>query len=212
MIFQDRQEAGRLLAEELIEYQDEEPIILALPRSGVPVAFPVAQKLKTPLDVLVVRKIGAPNNPEYGIGAIAENGVVVLDQRAVSLLGVSEEQLKQLKEKENAELERRVQKYRGGKILPPLKDRLVILVDDGLATGVTAQAAITAVKKEKPRAIIFAAPVCARDSVSKIKNKVKEIVCLHLPTDLRAIGQYYRHFEQTSDVEVIELLEASQVG
>lgn len=210
MIFQNRQEAGQLLAEKLIEYRNEEPIILALPRGGVPVAFPVAQSLEAPLDVVVARKIGAPHNSEYGIGAIAENGVLVLDQRAVNLIGVTEEQLEQLKEQETTELERRVQKYRRNKSLSPLKDRLVILVDDGLATGVTAQAAITAVRKEEPRAVIFAAPVCAGDSISKIKAEVKELVCLHLPTNLRAIGQYYRRFEQTSDEQVVELLEASR--
>ncbi len=150
MIFQNKQQAGQLLADKLADYQTADPIILALPRGGVPVAFPIAQALKAPLDVVVARKIGSPNNPEYEIGAIAENETMVLDQRAVGLLGVSEEQLEQLKEKEMVELKRRVKKYRGSKSLPSLEDRLVILVDDGLATGVTAQAAIAAVRQEKP--------------------------------------------------------------
>lgn len=205
MIFKDRVEAGQKLAKELKDYQREEPMILALPRGGVPLGFEVAQNLSAPLDVVVARKLGAPPNPEFGIGAIAENNVILVNQKMVDRMGISQKQLSTIRKNEERELERRVEKYRGNNF-PDVSNKLAIIVDDGLATGVTAQAAIAAVKKKEPKAIIFAAPVCAADSLSKIKGQVREIVCLAKPNNLQSIGMYYRHFEQTSDQQVLELI------
>ncbi|MBD3250547.1 MAG: phosphoribosyltransferase [Candidatus Pacebacteria bacterium] len=210
MMFNNRTDAGQLLAEQLSRYKLDKPVVLALPRGGVPVGFKVAQVLEAPLSVLVSRKIGAPNNPEFGIGAISEGGVVIFDQRTIGLLGVSQKTLNKLKQAEQTELDRRIELYRQGQPLPELRDKNVILVDDGLATGVTAQAAIKSVKKHSPASILFAAPVCAPDTANKIRAEVDLVLCTYSPTPLRSIGQHYRQFEQISNDKVIALLKQAK--
>jgi len=208
-MFEDRRDAGQQLAEQLIKYKDH-PIVLALPRGGVTVGFEIAKMLHEPLDVIVARKLGAPHNPELGIGAIAEDDNIVLDEPTVAVLGITEEQIQSIKESELEEMKRRIDLYRNGKPLPKLTNRTVILVDDGLATGVTALAAIEAIKKQKPKQLIFAVPVCAYETAETIRTKVDDFVCIQCPYDLQAIGLYYRNFQQVTDEEVIELLKQSK--
>lgn len=206
MIFQDRGEAGKKLAEKLIQFHFQNPVVLALPRGGVPVGLEIAKILQAPLEVVVARKIGAPGNPEFGIGAISEGGVKVLDEQTITLLGLSEEEIENLAELEKKRLQERVEKYRKGQPLPSLEGKVAILVDDGLATGITAKAAIEALKKQHPQEIILATPVCARDRVAMLKAMVGKVVCLITSFKFKAVGTWYKDFRQISDEEVVEML------
>lgn len=210
MVFENRQEAGKRLAIELAQYGSVSSIILALPRGGIPIGLEIAKILHAPLEVFVARKIGAPYNPEFGIGAIAEGNVRMLDEPTVKFLRITKEELEAAVSREKEELKRRVALYRNNKPLPSLKDRVVILVDDGLATGVTARAAIAGIKKRKPKKIIFASPVCAYDTAQELGHLVDSVICVTTPVDLIAIGSWYRSFEQVSDEEVVELLKQSK--
>ena len=204
--FADRHAAGRELAERLGSLAAGDPVVLGLARGGVPVAYEVAQALRAPLEVLVVRKIGAPGNPEYGIGAIAEGDVRVLNQEAVRHLLVSVEELEAAIAHARAEVDARVQRYRGRR--PPLevKGRTAIVVDDGLATGGTARAALRAVRAREPRRLILAVPVGAPDSVESLRAEADKVICLLEPEPMWAVGVWYEHFEPTSDAEIAELL------
>jgi putative phosphoribosyl transferase len=204
--FADRRAAGRELAERLSSFAAEDVVVLGLARGGVLVAYEVAQALGAPLDVLVVRKIGAPANPEYGIGAIAEGDVRVLNQEAVRYLLVSVEELETAIARARAEIGARVQRYRGGR--PPLdvKGRTAIVVDDGLATGGTARAALRAVRARDPRRLILAVPVGAPDTVESLREEADEVVCVLEPELMWAVGLWYGHFESTGDAEIAELL------
>lgn len=210
MIFQDRHEAGQKLAEQLFKYQNEKPFIIALPRGGVVIGVEVARKLKAPLDVMVVRKLGAPYQPELGIGAIAPNGVRILNMEMIRLLHITEAALEQITQKEMQELRRRLQVYRGDSPMPDLANRTVIIVDDGLATGITAKAAIHTIKGMNPKQIVLAAPVCAWDTVEVLEQEADEVVCVETPMDFMAVGAWYRQFRQVSDQEVIALLHQSR--
>lgn len=205
--FGNRKDAGRRLADRLSQYRDEEPVVFALPRGGVPVGYEVARSLDSPLDVFVARKLGAPGQPEFGIGAVAPGGVRVLVEDAVRRLGIPDDYLERITEEETAEVERRMRLFRGERPEPEVRDRTVILVDDGLATGVTAQAAVEALRAYDPRRLVLAVPVCAAQTVELLGPEVDEFVCLESPTDLGAIGLWYRNFEQVSDQEVVGLLE-----
>jgi putative phosphoribosyl transferase len=207
MPFHDREEAGRRLADRLAELELHRPVVLALPRGGVPVAAPVAAALGAPLDVLVARKVGAPGHTEFGIGAIAEGSDEVVISDAAARVGVSPEQMDALAAAEREELERRVRRYRGDAELPELKDRDVLLVDDGLATGVTAEAALRSLRRTEPRRLILAAPVSAPDTAERLTALADEVVCLECPPDFGAVGYWYAVFDQTTDDEVIALLE-----
>ncbi|MBI2590287.1 MAG: phosphoribosyltransferase [Candidatus Blackburnbacteria bacterium] len=210
MLFQDRREAGRRLAEILTLYKDKNPVVLALPRGGVPVGYEIAKRLNAPLDVLIVRKIGAPRQRELGIGAIAPGGIKVLDKMALQNLRVAKKDVIRIENEERRELERRLKVYRGLVSYPNLRDKIVILVDDGLATGVTAMAAIKFVLKKNPQKIIIALPVCAPESVGAIRSLIRPyrdgVVCLFTPYDMGAVGFWYRNFAPVSDEEVICLL------
>lgn len=214
MIFKDRTDAGIRLAQKLIIQKNENPLVLALPRGGVPIGFEIAKKLNAPLDVLIVRKLGSPSNPEFGIGAIAPENVIVLDSDVIEYLGLSKQEIAKIEKAERRELSRRTLLYRGSISLPDIKDKTVILVDDGLATGVTARAAIRSVLKLHPKRLIVAIPVCAFDSCESIKAVVRpmkdEVICLTAPFDLSAVGYWYSNFEQVSDSEVVRLLKESQ--
>ena len=182
-------------------------MVLALPRGGVPVGYEVARALKAPLDVFIARKLGAPNQPELGIGAVAQDGSRVLNERIIEEIGVSEEYIERVAAEEIKEAERRFKLFRGERPEPEVRERTAILVDDGIATGVTTRAAIDALRRRDPRCLVLAVPVCATHAAESLRREVDELICLEAPSNLMAIGLWYRHFEQTSDEEVIDLLE-----
>jgi putative phosphoribosyl transferase len=184
----------------------DRPVLLALPRGGVPVAYEAAQVLGAEIDVFIVRKVGAPGHREYGIGSVAEGGVVVADDDALRWLGVSRQRFDELAAIEQQELERRVAVYRGGRDAVDVRGRDVVLIDDGLATGVTAEAALLGVRAFEPRRLILAVPVGAPDTVRRLADIADEVVCLREPADFSAVGQWYVDFDQTSDEEVLRLL------
>ncbi|MFP4026720.1 MAG: phosphoribosyltransferase [Candidatus Brocadiia bacterium] len=210
MTYKDRRSAGRELAGELEKYQEEDVIVLGLPRGGVEVAYEVAEALNAPLDVIVTRKLGAPSNPEYGFGAIGPGGVRVLDDRAVQMLGLDEDQIDRIADREQGEMERRLQRYRGDRPMPELEKRTVIVVDDGVATGGTARAAIRALHELGAGTLVLAVPVAPPDTADELEEMVDDFVCLQTPTAFMAVGQWYRDFSQTTDGEVEKLLEKAQ--
>lgn len=209
-LFRDRTDAGRRLAARLERYRDEEPLVLALPRGGVPVGFEIARALGAPLDVFISRKLGAPGQPELGIGAVAQGGMRVLNERIVRRLGIPEDYLEHITRRERAEVERRLRLLRGDRPEPEVRGRTAILVDDGLATGVTAMAAIAALKSRSPRRIVLAVPVCAAPTAKMMRMEVEDLVSLQTPEDLYAIGFWYEDFEQVPDETVISLLERAR--
>lgn len=209
-LFMDRREAGRRLAEALQRFRAEEPLVIALPRGGVPVGFEVARALAAPLDILLVRKLGSPFNPEYGIGAIAEGGVRFVRSEDLELLGVSAEELEAVVARESAELERRQRLYRGEREPLPVEGRTAILVDDGIATGGTAVAAGQALKARGAGRVVLAVPVAPPGTEERLAGDFDEIVCLAQPHGFFGIGQFYVDFGQLDDEEVIELLEAAR--
>ena len=207
--YRDRREAGRRLGERLSSLRDARPVVVALPRGGVPVAYEVAQALRAPLEVFAVRKLGAPQNPEYGIGAVVEDGTAVLDPRAAAALGITQPQLDRIVATESAELARRVTSYRGGRPFPSVAGRAVIVVDDGIATGVTDAAALQALRAGGPARLILAVPVCSPSARERLADLADEIVCLTAPPQFLGVGQWYDNFEQVSDREVLGLLDAA---
>lgn len=206
MIFEDRGDAGRRLAAKLSAYAGSETRVLALPRGGVPVAYEVARALHAPLDVFVVRKIGAPGREELALGAIASGGVRVLNEDTIAMLGVDPQTVEAIAEREQRELERREQAYRAGLPAPDVRDRTVILVDDGLATGASMYAAILALRTRAPKNIIVAVPVAPPDTCAMLEQYVDEIVVLAMPEPFRGVGAWYADFSQVSDEEVRRLL------
>lgn len=207
--FADRRDAGRQLAAQLLPLIGERPVVVGLPRGGVPVAEEVAAALAAPLDFLAVRKLGAPHNPEYGIGAVAEDGTRVFDPEALAVLGIDNRVLEAIVARETTELRRRVISYRGGREPLALADRTAIVVDDGVATGVTDTAALRAVRHRRPGRLILAVPVCAPDSAARLRDECDELVCLLEPRMLYGVGQWYKDFSQVSDDEVIASLKAA---
>ena len=210
MLFEDRRDAGRRLAERLAPYRDKRPVVFTLPRGGVPVGFEVSRALNAPLDIIVARKLGAPGQPEFGIGAVAPGGVRVLNERAVRALGIPEDYLNWVSERETAEVARRLHLFRGDRPYPDLETMTAILVDDGLATGVTARAAVLALRRLNPRRLVLAVPVCAQQTTESLRPETDDLVCLLAPNNLEAVGLYYWDFEQVSDEEVIRLLEEAR--
>jgi putative phosphoribosyl transferase len=208
-MFRDRRDAGRQLAEALDVLGLVDPLVLALPRGGVPVGYEIARRLGAPLEVFVARKLGAPGRPELGIGALAEGGARVVDRQAVQHLRVTGAELDALIAREQAELARRVEAYRGGRPLPALSGRDVVLADDGLATGVTARASLLALRVAAPRRLILAVPVAAPDRAALLEADGYEVVALARPRGFQAVGSWYDRFDQTPDDEVLELLRAA---
>lgn len=209
-LFEDREDAGRRLAGRLEPYADERPVVFALPRGGVPVGFEISRALNAPLEVIVSRKLGAPGQPEFGIGAVAPGGVRVLNERAVRALGIEEDYLDWVSARESAEVARRLRLFRGDRPYPDLDGRTAILVDDGLATGVTARAALSALRRLKPRRLVLAVPVCAPQTAELLRSETDGLICLLSPPDLEAVGLWYRNFEQVPDEEVVCLLEEAR--
>jgi erythromycin esterase-like protein/predicted phosphoribosyltransferase len=210
MRFTNRLEAGRLLASKLSQYAGRSDlIVLALPRGGVPVAFEVARRLGAPLDVFLVRKLGVPGHPEVAMGAIAEGGIEVLDEATIAYLRIPRAAVDQVASRERLELDRRDRHYRGGRHVPEVRDRIVILIDDGLATGATMEAAIVALRQRKPARIVVAAPIGAKETCARLKTLADHVICLSTPEPFRAVGLWYVDFESTTDDEVIHLLAAA---
>jgi putative phosphoribosyl transferase len=207
MIFHNRALAGEELAKVLKKYKNKKnTIVLGLPRGGIVVADKVAAFLNLPLDLVVPRKIGAPMNPEYAIGAITEEGEGIFNEEEIKTLDISEDYLKKEVESEKKEAERRLKKYRGDRPPLDLKNKTVIIVDDGIATGLTIRAAIKTVKKMGANKIVVAIPVSAQDSLEKIKGEVDEVVCLKAPMFFGAVGAFFEEFLQTEDKEVVEIM------
>jgi putative phosphoribosyl transferase len=208
MRFRNREEAGQLLAaDRLMAYANRtDVLILALPRGGVPVAFEVAQALNAPLDIFVVRKLGVPGHEELAMGALAPGGVRVLNDDVVNQLHIPEKVIDAVAAQEQRELERREQLYRNDRRAFSVQGRTVILIDDGLATGSTMRAAVSAVRRQNPAAIVVAVPVAARETCEEFKSEVDEIICAYTPEPFYAVGLWYEDFSQTSDDEVRDLL------
>ena len=205
--YTDRAEAGRVLAERLAPMGLEGAAVLALPRGGVPVGYEIARRLGSRLDVLVTRKIGYPPQPELGVGAIAEGGAPVFDAGLLQRLGLREQDLAATVAAERAELGRRVEVYRRGRPLPEITGRPVIVVDDGLATGGTARAAVRALRERGPSRLVLAVPVGAAETVGGLEAEVDDLVVPAAPWEFRAVGQWYRDFEQLTDDDVIAWLD-----
>jgi len=206
-LFKDRVDAGRQLAQALEQYADrDDVIVLGLPRGGVPVAFEIAAHLHAPMDVLVVRKLGVPGWPELAMGAIASGDIHVFNDEVVQQLEISKEEIAAVIAKESDELHRRETTYRGRTGAPPVENKIVILVDDGIATGSTMTAAVEAMRQLAPKMIVIAAPVASPSSCERLEARVDHVVVLEQPSHFRAVGEYYEHFAQTSDDEVTSLL------
>ena len=210
-LFEDRGDAGRQLAAAARGYAVEDPLVLALPRGGVPVAYEVAQELGAPMDLLFVRKIGAPGHPEYGIGAVVDgdNPQVVLSEM-VDQLGITAAYIERQKRRELEEIERRRRAYLGDREPLAIKGRTVMVVDDGIATGGTVRASLRALRSAEARRLILAVPVAAADTIESLRSEADEILCLATPEPFYAVGMHYRDFDQTTDEEVVRLLAQAQ--
>ena len=210
-VFQDRHDAGLALVSEIRHCDLQDPLILGLPRGGVPVAFEVAAALGAPLDVIVIRKLGAPFQPELAIGAIASGGIRVLNEDVLRVFpDLTDAEIDRIAAQETRELERREQLYRGDHPFPEIDGRDVVLVDDGLATGATMLAAVQAVNSQRPASTTIAVPTGSRSAVAKLSPLVDRLICLETPPDFQAVGLYYVDFAQTKDDEVRELLEKAR--
>jgi putative phosphoribosyl transferase len=207
MVFNDRTEAGRVLASKLTKYKnDPNTVVLALPRGGVPVAYEIGKALGLPIDAFVVRKLGVPGHEEFAMGAIASGDVRYINQNVIGQLHIPREVVNAVSRKEQEELRRREQLYRGHRRPVEVSGKTVILVDDGLATGASMRAAITALKQHKPGRIVVAVPAAAPDICREVGEQVDEIICAVTPDPFYAVGLWYRQFSQTTDEEVRDLL------
>ncbi len=208
MPFSNRADAGRQLARALVSYRDKRPVVLALPRGGVPVAAEIAAALEAPLDLVLVRKIGVPFEPELAMGAVVDGSapMVVRNESVIALAGVSEAEFDAVRDQELAEIERRRRSYLGDRPHAEIKGHTAIVVDDGIATGATTRAALRAIRQREPRELVLAVPVAATDSLKELRSEADTIVCLEDHEDFGAIGQFYSDFRQTSDAEVVALL------
>lgn len=208
MIFQDRTEAGRLLAQALTRYEGRpDVVVLALPRGGVPVAYEVAKALKVPLDVFIVRKLGVPGHEELAMGAIATGGVRILNDEVVRQLNIPPQIIEAITTREQEELERREHLYRGDKPAPDVGGKTVIVVDDGLATGSTMKVALAALRRQQPARLIAAAPIAPPETCESLQELADEVVCAVTPEPFMAVGAWYRRFDQTTDEEVRDLIQ-----
>ncbi|HEY9611368.1 phosphoribosyltransferase [Allocoleopsis sp.] len=211
--FRDRTEAGQLLAKKLTAYANRsDVVVLGLPRGGVSVAFEVAKVLKAPLDICLVRKLGVPGQEELAMGAIARGEVMVIDNDVVKWLGISRAVIARVAAREQQELKRRDRAYRGGRPIPNVQQRTVILVDDGIATGSTVRAAIATLHQQQPEQIVVAVPVAANATCQELKTEVDQVVCLITPEPLQSISLWYENFSPTTDAEVRNLLSGLQLS
>jgi len=203
-VFTDRRDAGRKLAQALSSYAGLDALVLALPRGGVPVAQEVAREIGSAMDVLIVRKLGAPTNPEFAFGAVGEGGAVVLDEPTIAALGISDQVRDRLITEAATEIEHRVDVFRGGRDLTEVSGRTVIVVDDGLATGATAAAAVAVLRHLDAEKIVLAIPTASAQAVQRLSSLADEVVCLETPRDFGSVGAQYESFPQISETEVLE--------
>lgn len=211
--FRDRKDAGRQLAEKLLSWTErKDAIVLSLPRGGVPVGFELAQSLKLPLDIMLVRKLGVPGHEELAMGAIAMPDVVVYNHDIISSLGISPDVIERVVSSERAELLRRNQAYRQGAPPPDVEGKAIILVDDGMATGANMRAAFSALTQQKPLMTIVAIPVASREAYESLSHLVDAVICLYVPDPFWGVGQVYDNFDQTTDQEVMDLLAQARSG
>lgn len=205
--FDNRKQAGQLLAHNLKEFIDNpDVLLLALPRGGVPIGYEIAKVIHTPLDIFLVRKLGVPGHEELAMGAIAIGDVCILNQSILNAFNLTDAQIQPVYEKEKAELARRNILYRGDKPAPVIKDKIIILIDDGIATGATMRVAIVAIKSFQPKKIIVASPIAALDTYQSLKTEADDVICLATPSHLSSIGEWYKDFSQVEDSEVLEIL------
>lgn len=206
MAFRNRREAGERLAEKLNAYRGQDPLILAVPRGGVEVAAPIFEQLGGELDLMITRKIGAPNQPELAIGAVTADGSALLNDVLVAKIGIDQDYINQAIAREKDEIGRRLRLYRGDRPLPKIENRLVILVDDGVATGYTLLMAIKSLQKLNPAELVLAVPVGPPETLKTLEREVDQLIYLQAPDFFSAVGQFYQNFSQVSDVEVIRIL------
>lgn len=211
-MFKNRKDAGRQLVPLLLKFKSEKPVVLALPRGGVPVGYEIAMALDAPLDVIVARKLGAPGQPELGIGAVVDGDhhLSVLNEDVMSLLNVSADYLNREVAQQLQEIRRRQELYRGGHPPEKILGRTVIVVDDGIATGGSMRAALRGARRGNPQRLVLAVPVAPPDTIESLRPEVDVVICLSTPAFFHAVGQFYRDFSQTTDEEVIHLLEAAR--
>ena len=209
MSFHNRDDAGRRLAAQLLKYKGEEVVVFALPRGGAPVAAPIAMALDAPLDLVLVRKIGVPFQPELAMGAVADGGtpITVRNEDVIAMARVSEKEFEAVRQRELAEIERRRRLYLGSRPRTQVQDRIAILVDDGVATGATTRAALRAVRARHPKKLVLATPVAPPDALASLEPEADETICLETHADFGAIGYFYADFRQTGDDEVIAILD-----
>jgi len=212
MLFKNRREAGEKLAAQLEAYKGRKPLILAVPRGGVTVAEPVWENIGGELDLIITRKIGAPYQPELAIGAVSGDGFVMLNNNIVSRLNVPEDYINTAAEKEQNEIRRRLKIYRGNRSMPLIDNRLVVIIDDGVATGYTLLAALRSLQEKTPAKLVLAVPVGPPDTLTMLENEVDELLYLEAPVHFSAVGQFYRQFDQVSDSEVTAILQKAWKG
>lgn len=206
MLFADRQEAGERLADKLLHFKGKNPLVLAVPRGGLTVAEPVLEKTGGDLDLIITRKIGAPYQPELAIGAVTGDGFVMLNEDILSRVSADKKYIEKAVAKEVEEIKRRLKAYRGERPAPALDNRIVILIDDGVATGYTLLAALRSLQEKKPGRLVLAVPVGPPDTFKKLQQEVDELVYIEAPANFAAVGQFYRLFDQVSDAEVSAVL------
>jgi predicted phosphoribosyltransferase len=210
--FLDRREAGKLLGKELLKLRSRHPVVLGIPRGGVVTAAEVAAALSAELDIVLARKIGAPSNPELAIGSVSEDGHLFMDEGLQDRLGVPQGYVERERERQMREIERRTAMFRAARPKAPLKGRVVVVTDDGLATGATMQAALWACRREHPAYLVAAVPVAPEETLAKLAGDADEFICLQAPPFFSAVGQFYRQFDQVEDEEVLEILKTFPRG
>jgi len=212
MIFRNREEAGRKLAEAVKQFKGKDVVVLGIPRGGVVVANEVAKALRATLDIVVTRKIEAPGEPEYALGAVTQEGDVIMDRQAAESLGATPEYLDDQVRKKREEVRDRMQRLRGDGPYPSLEGKVVMIVDDGIATGSSVEAAVMSVKKRRPKEIVVAVPVAPKDAVESLSGEGVSVICLETPGAFLAIGEFYRDFNQVEDIEVKRILDENSTG
>lgn len=206
MIFLDREDAGKKLSEELKKFKNENPIVLAVPRGGVIIAYETIRQLGYKWDLIIPRKLGAPHNKEIAIGAVSADGTYFVNDYYVSRLGITKDYIEQEVSMEVKEIKRRLEEYRGSETLSNLKDKTVIIIDDGIATGYTILAAVKSIKKQEAKKIVLAVPVAPRETFEEFQEIVDEFICLYIPDDFYAVGAYYSDFKQVEDDEIFRII------